>query len=539
MDCIKDVMKKDNLRILIVDDEPAHIDAIGRSLEKMEESIDVVTAGTMAQYRQAIADHPPDIVLMDICLPDGRSVDMLTSPAESGPFPIVIMTSYGNEKIAVEAIKSGALDYVVKSSETFANMPRTVARGIREWKLLRERRNADEERLRLERKLQQIQKAESLGRMAGAIAHHYNNLLGAVMGNLELALDELPVATKARVFIAEALDASRRAAEISKQMLSYLGKTFGKREPIDLIKFCTEAMPLWQATLPKTVSFKAEFAISKATIHADAVQLRQALTNLVINAGEAIGDRQGDVTVSVRSASAEELRTFRLFPPDWAPKEKKVACISVSDTGIGMEPAIFDKLFDPFFSTKFTGRGLGLAVVLGLVGAHGGAVSVESGPDKGSLFRVLLPVLEQDMQPSPKTDAIVSAPDDDQLLILLVDDEPQMLKMTTAMLNHLGHAVVEASNGPDALEVFRRYSDRIGCVLLDFTMPGMTGWEALAALRALRTDLPVILVSGYDQHCLLEAEHSNQPHEFLHKPFRVAELREAIERACGSRNADA
>jgi len=530
-----DVMKTGRLRILIVDDEPAHIDAICRSLEDMDEVADVVTAGTLAQYRQAIAGHLPDIVLMDIHLPDGRSVDMLTSPAEAGSFPIVIMTSYGNEKIAVEAIKSGALDYVVKSAETFANMPRTVVRALREWGLLQDRQRADEERHTLERRLQQAQKAESLGRMAGAIAHHYNNLLGAVMGNLEMAMFELPADAGVRIYISEAMDASRRAAEISTQMLSYLGKAIGKRESIDLVKFCTEALPLWQASLPGTARLKTEFLIPKAMIHADAVQLRQALTNLVINAGEAVCDRQGEVAVAVRLVPVEEIRAFRLYPPDWASKDKQVACISVSDTGIGMEPAIFDKLFDPFFSTKFTGRGLGLAVVLGLIGAHGGAIAVESDPGKGSLFRVLLPLLEPDIQqPSLKTDAVVSGPVNDQSLILLVDDEPLMRKMTTAMLSHLGKAVVEASGGMEALEVFRRHSDRIRCVLLDFTMPGMNGWETLAAFRALRPDLPVVLVSGYDQNRVMAAEHSDQPCVFLHKPFRVAELREAIERAeCG------
>ena len=521
----------DRLRILIVDDEEAHIDAIRRSFETINGGADVVSVGTMAQYRRAIADHPPDIVLMDICLPDGRSVDMLTSQAEDRAFPIIIMTSFGNEKIAVEAIKSGALDYVVKSADTFAGMPRTVARALREWGLIQDRLIADKERYRLERKLQQVQKAESLGRMAGAIAHHYNNLLGAVMGNLEMAMLELPADDGAQAYISEAMDASRRAAEISTQMLSYLGKAVGKREPVDLVKLCTEAVPSWQEVLPKNVRLNTEFVIPKAMVHADAVQLRQALTNLVVNAREAIGDRQGDVGVSIQLVPAEDIRAFRLYPPDWSSIARRVVCISVSDAGTGMEPAIYDKLFDPFFSTKFTGRGLGLAVVLGLIGAHGGAIAVESELGKGSLFRVLLPVSEKDVQAASKTDAAVSAPDDDHRLILIVDDEPRMRKMTRAMLKHIGHAVIEAPDGSHAVEVFRRHSDRICAVLLDFTMPGMNGWETLAALRALQPGLPVILVSGYDQDRVMADRHSDQPHVFLHKPFRVADLKEAIEKA--------
>lgn len=521
----------DRLRILIVDDEQAHIDAIRRSFENINEGADVASVETMAQYRRTIADHPPDIVLMDICLPDGRSVDMLTSQAEARSFPIIIMTSFGNEKIAVEAIKSGALDYVVKSAETFASMPRTVARALREWGLIQDRLIADKERYRLERKLQQALKAESLGRMAGAIAHHYNNLLGAVMGNLEMAMLELPADDGALTYISEAMDASRRAAEISTQMLSYLGKAVGKREPIDLVKLCTEAMQHWQAILPKNVRLHTVYGIPKAMVHADAVQLRQALTNLVVNAGEAIGDRQGDVGVAIQLVPAEEIRAFRLYPPDWSSMARRVVCISISDTGAGMEPAIYDKIFDPFFSTKFTGRGLGLAVVLGLIGAHGGAITVESEPGKGSLFRVLLPVLEQDFQPSRKTDAAVSGSAEDQHLILIVDDEPLMRRMTTAMLNHMGHAVIEAPDGSQAVEVFRRHSDRICCALLDFTMPGMNGWETLEALRALQPGLPVIIVSGYNQDRVMAERHSDQPHVFLHKPFRVADLKEAIEKA--------
>ncbi|HQN17913.1 MAG TPA: ATP-binding protein, partial [Syntrophobacteraceae bacterium] len=254
------------------------------------------------------------------------------------------------------------------------------------------RKRSEAERLRLEQRIRQAEKAASLGRMAGAIAHHFNNLLGAVMGNLELTKAVLPPDSKADEFIAQAMQASRRAAGISRSMLATLGQAVGTKAPIRLTEICREALPALAASLPEGVCLKIDLPDEGPTILADAVQIRQVLSNLVVNAGEAVGDREGDVTVAVGVMPAADLRGSRFHPPDWEPTEEDYVCLSVSDTGVGMDAETMEKAFDPFFTTKFTGRGLGLAVLLGVVKGHEGAVMVESTPGSGSVFRVLLPV---------------------------------------------------------------------------------------------------------------------------------------------------
>jgi two-component system, cell cycle sensor histidine kinase and response regulator CckA len=392
-----------------------------------------------------------------------------------------------------------------------------------------ERKRAEEEGLRLGRQLQQMQKAESLGRMAGAIAHHFNNQLGAVMGNLELAALNLPQGAKAQANIAHAMTASGRAAEISRLMLTYLGQSNSVRAPIELLEICREALPLLTAALPKKVHLKTEFPAEGPLILADAGQVRQILTNLVVNAGEAMEDREGDVTVAVRVIAAAGIDASQFYPPEWEPREESYACLAVADTGCGIDQESLKLLFDPFFSTKFTGRGLGLPIVLGMVKAHGGAISVESVPDRGTVFRVFLPFSAGQLRELPKAGPVASVSLGDHGLLLLVEDEPAMRNMAETMLKVLGYKVMAAADGVEAVEVFREHRDQIQCVLLDLTMPRMDGWETLTALRALRPNLPVILASGYDEARAMAGDHAERPQAFLQKPYQMAELEAAIE----------
>jgi PAS domain S-box-containing protein len=264
-----------------------------------------------------------------------------------------------------------------------------------------ERMRAEEERRQWEQRLQQAQKMESLARMAGAIAHHFNNLLGAVMGNLDLALNNVPHDWRARRNITQAMTASQRAAEISRLMLTYLGHTVQRKEPCNVVEAVREALLLLGPSMPQRVHVKAELPPEAIMIQGDKVHIEQALTNLIVNAREAIGDGDGEITVAVHVMTADKLQEFRLFPSGWQPAENSYVSIAISDTGSGFDPATRERIFDPFFSTKFTGRGLGLAVVLGIVRAHGGALAVESQPGLGSIFRAFLPLpSQQTLHPS-------------------------------------------------------------------------------------------------------------------------------------------
>jgi len=258
-----------------------------------------------------------------------------------------------------------------------------------------ERKRAEAERERLEAQNRQLQKAESLGRMAGAIAHHFNNQLHSVIMSLELALHDLPRNAEPVESLIIAIQSARKAAELSRQMLTYLGQTAAKCEPLDLSVVCQRSLSLLRAFLPKRVLLEADLPAPGPAIHADANQIQHVLTNLVTNAWEAGGDAPGAIRLTVKTVSAATIAPTHRFPIDSQPHATTYACLAVADTGCGIPDLEVEKIFDPFYSSKFPGRGMGLAVVLGIVRAHAGIITVESEPGRGSTFRVFLPVAEE------------------------------------------------------------------------------------------------------------------------------------------------
>ncbi|MFH0995657.1 MAG: ATP-binding protein [Pseudomonadota bacterium] len=249
------------------------------------------------------------------------------------------------------------------------------------------------EREKLETLNWQLQKSESLGRMAGAIAHHFNNQLSAVIGNLELTMLKLSHQNDGAVKnLTAAMQATRKAATVSNLMLTYLGQTTGKCESMDISNICRQYLPMLQAGLQAHVALKTDLPSTGPIISANTNQIQQVLISLVTNASESIGNNRGTIHLTVKKVSPEDIPVFHLFPIDWKPQDTPYACIEIGDTGSGIANMDIEKIFDPFFSTKFPGRGLGLSVSLGIVKSHGGGISVASDPDQGSVFRIFLPV---------------------------------------------------------------------------------------------------------------------------------------------------
>jgi CheY-like chemotaxis protein len=236
------------------------------------------------------------------------------------------------------------------------------------------------------------------------------------------------------------------------------------------------------------------------------------------------------IHLKVKTVSPGEIPASHRFPIDWQPQENAYACLEVADAGCGIQENDIEKLFDPFFSSKFTGRGLGLPVVLGIVKAHGGAVTVESEPGRGSEFRLYFPVSAEEVPRQPDTAPQAVATEKSGTL-LLVEDDPMVRNIAAAMITHLGFYVIEANDGVDAVELFRQRRNEICCVICDLTMPRMNGWETLTALRDLAPGIPVILASGYDEAQVMEGDHPELPQIFLGKPFKQKELSDAINRA--------
>jgi PAS domain S-box-containing protein len=393
-----------------------------------------------------------------------------------------------------------------------------------------DRKRLEAEKAKYEAQNLQLQKAESLGRMAGAIAHQYNNLLGVVLGNLELSMAERPRETADSEYLAEASKAARRAAEVSGLMLTYLGQARGKLEPLDLSEACRKSLSSLRGVLPDKVELKAGLPSAGPIIKADSHQIQQVLTNLTTNAWEALEESGGAIDLTVKTVSQAEIPAPHRFPLDWQPQEELYACVEARDTGGGIAEKDIEKIFDPFFTSKFTGRGLGLPVVLGIVRTHLGGITVESKEGHGSVFRVFFPLALETVPQRPAKAA--KAPEvDDSGTVLVVEDDEAVRKVAMVVLARLGHSVLEARDGFEALEVFQRHKAVIRLVLCDLTMPRMDGWATLTALRKFSPGIPVILASGCDQAQVMAGDHDEWPQAFLAKPYQSKQLREAIRQA--------
>jgi CheY-like chemotaxis protein len=353
-------------------------------------------------------------------------------------------------------------------------------------------------------------------------------MLGVVMGHLELSLDSVSEIPEISHHLAEARKAAQNAAEVTRMMLTYLGQTPSQLQPLDLSSVCRRNLTKLRSAMPDEVVFETELPPKGPIINANEFQIKQVIINLVTNAWESLGEGRGSVHLAVKTVSIADIPEKHRFPPDWMPRDKPYACLEVMDTGSGITQDAIEILFDPFYTSKFTGRGLGLAVVIGLVRAHSGVVTVESQVGHGSIFRVFFPLSEEAIIPQTKKKA--AAQENKQgLTVLLVEDEYSVRKMTREILMHLGFTVLEAKDGVEALEVFKKHKESIHCVLSDVAMPRMDGWQTLTALRRIDPGIAVILTSGYDAQSMAE-DHTDLPQAFLSKPFRLEALRETIQK---------
>ena len=389
-----------------------------------------------------------------------------------------------------------------------------------------ERLRGEEERLMLERAMLETQKLESLGVMAGGIAHDFNNLLVAIMGNAGLATMELADDSPAQVYLREIETASQRAADLARQMLAYSGKGKFIVSWANLSELVEEMGNLLRASLPRKVHVRYQLAPQLPHIQCDTTQIRQVVMNLVINAAESIGDREGVVTVT--TGEVEVMSAKRAISGE-ALKPGRHVFLDVQDSGSGMDEATRARIFEPFFTTKFTGRGLGLAAVQGIARGHSGAIRVESEPGVGTTFRLLLPA--RGLPPAKVASALAPAPLAAQRgQILVVDDEESVRRVAEGMLQRLGYQVVACRDGNEALAAVADSPGAFVAVLLDMLIPGSGGSDVWQRLRDAGMDCPVVLMSGYNEASALEGLTQGTLAAFLQKPFTLAELSGVIER---------
>ena len=388
-----------------------------------------------------------------------------------------------------------------------------------------ERRRNEAEKAAMEEKLRETQKLESLGLLAGGIAHDFNNLLTGILGHANLARRST-VPSEIDACLEQVEQSTERAAELCGQMLAYAGKGRFEIGHVDLSAAVHETTSLIRASIGRTVRLELQLAMGLPIVEGDLTQIRQIIMNLVLNGAEATEGRAGiiRVTTGIMDADAAYLASTHLSPDL---PEGRYVFLEVADNGRGMNGETLGRIFDPFFSTKFTGRGLGLAAVLGIVRGHNGALKVESLEGVGTTFRLLLPA--STVIASPETTKVDPAPIwHGRGLALVVDDEPSVRHVATRMLVSMGFEVVTASTGSEAVELLGERPDAYSVVLLDLTMPGSRGDETFRELRALRADVPIILMSGYSHQEASTLFEGEELAGFLQKPFRLERLRELV-----------
>jgi two-component system cell cycle sensor histidine kinase/response regulator CckA len=384
-----------------------------------------------------------------------------------------------------------------------------------------ERKFAEERRWQLKARIRHAQKLESLGLLAGGIAHDFNNLLTSMLGYANLARMELEPECAAASMLAEIEKAAQRAAELSQQMLAYSGKGKFVLRVMRLDNLVREMARLLETAVSKNATLHLD--LQPAALEGDPTQIRQIVMNLITNASDALEGRNGTITLrtSIRHMTAEELRSP--FRRDDLPAGD-YACVEVEDTGCGMGEETIGCIFDPFFTTKFTGRGLGLAAVLGIVRGHRGAIKVISTPGEGSMFQVFFPAAVQMAEEPPPAPAKPSFRWTGHGAALLVDDEAGVRSFASRVLQSAGLTVHAAVDGVDGLELFQQLGDHLNVVLLDLTMPRMDGLEVLRRITEAGATVPVILMSGYSEQEAAARAAGLNVRSFLQQPFQPDEL---------------
>ena len=389
-----------------------------------------------------------------------------------------------------------------------------------------DRRQAEAERRALEDQMKDAQRLESLGVLAGGIAHDFNNLLIGVLGHAELAMADTRRSSPAANNLRGIIVAANQAAGLTQQMLAYSGKGRFMLEHLDVNKVIEEMGRLLKVSISKTAVLQLELTADIPAVDADGSQLRQVIMNLITNAAEAVGDNEGVISIATGTISCDSDYLLSAFHAKDLPCGQYVY-IEVTDTGEGMDRGTLSKIFDPFFTTKFTGRGLGLAAVQGIIRGHLGAICVNSIVGQGTTFKVLLPAVTQPAEPACEEEPRAAL--EGSGTILLVDDEETVRVVGAGMIESLGYTALVAESGAEALEIFEARKSEIDCVLLDLTMPSMNGGEVFRTLRAIKDDVRVILSSGYNEAEIVERFSGEGLAGFIHKPYGINALSAALE----------
>jgi two-component system cell cycle sensor histidine kinase/response regulator CckA len=481
-----------------IDINPFHINHIGKGKTAREDYIGTNVFHRSSIVKAGIADHFKRLLAGETIL-----LTDLYFPTTTGGTEAYFNIS------GVPLLKNGEINGAVMIVEDIT-----------------ERQLAEKNRRQMEEQIQHTQKLESLGVLAGGIAHDFNNLLTGILGNTGLAQMELPSSSAVHGRIKKIESASVQAAELCKQLLAYSGRGRFLIQPLSINEIVREMARLLAASVTKKAALRYSLAENLPAVEVDAAQVRQIIMNLIINASEAIGEDSGIITVATGTRECDKSYLRSTYLSDDLP-EGRYVYLDVTDTGCGMDEQTRNIIFDPFFTTKFTGRGLGLAAVLGIVRGHQGAIRIKSEPGCGSAFRILFPCSEK--AGITACEPVVSMSEfRGEGTVLMVDDEELVRDLGVNTLSKAGFSVLTAANGQEALNIIRERSQDIQLVVLDMTMPLLSGRETFEEILRLKKNMQVILSSGYSEEEAISRFEGNGLAGFLQKPYKPLQLIEKV-----------
>ncbi len=500
------VTEPNSIHVLLVEDDPSHVELIRRSFTEVRRKVRVSATQSLQAAKEFLRTERPDILFVDHLLPDGDGIELLTD-LSSVSTPMVLMSSYGNEHVAVEAIKAGALDYLVKSEESLRAVPVMLERVLREWAHV-------QQTAKLEAELRQAQKMDAIGTLASGVAHDFNNLLTAIHGYAEMALQEEP-GVRSREPIERIQYVVNQAAGLTRSLLMFSRRVKTEKVKVDLEKLVRETARLLKRLFPASVEMRISIQVEGgAWVEGDRNQLQQVIMNLMINARDSMA-HGGVLELSLRTQTQPE----------------RFVILQVKDSGCGMDEATKARVFEPFFTTKTReqGTGLGLSVVLGIVRDHGGKIDLETCTNQGTCFTVSWPWVEQPSN-SANPAAGKSRPGHRHERVLIAEDNPAVRDLVQQCLQKIGMEVHSVADGEALLERMQR-GPLMELVILDLDLPKRSGESCLRFLRESGRQVPVILMSGaLDQ---LQEWDGDSRVRCLSKPFAMAQLQEAVETILG------
>ena len=507
------------VNILLVEDNPGD----ARLLEEylVEGLPDGFRITHCSRLKEAIASLATgggyDVALLDLSLPDSKGLPTyLDLRGSAAALPIVILTGYDDERLASEAMQSGAQDYLSKHGLDARHLARTIRYAI-------ERKHWEETVRVREERINRIEKMEAIGRLSGGLAHNFNNILTAIIGNCELLAPLVSSDPKSARSVETMQSSAQRAAALTRQLMAFCRKQPLNAQPMVLDTFARRLEDLVRGVLDPDTTLRVALGASGSAVLADDSQLEQALLNLALNARDAVEDG-GVVTLTTGIAEIESAKTG---VPDQVPPGS-YAVLTIADDGPGITPEILAHIFEPFFTTKEGGKspGLGLATVHGIIKQHQGFVQVETGPGIGSAFSLYLPRVPA--APPPKARPSERRSTRGLETILLVEDEPQICAVLAEALSAHGYRILVASGGEEALFLFEQNATSIQCVVSDVDMPGLPGYELAQRLKAIRHEVRIIFISGFAEEQVAPARESGLVSAFLPKPFSAQTLARTI-----------